>query len=546
MNDLVSYNSQRLAIPFIIVALALFFVQLIAGALLAIYYISPDILSGIINFNLVRAYHINALILWLFSATFAAVFYFAPVLGRRELWGQNLVKLLAIVLVIVVIGIFATLPLMQSGNNIWILGQPFLYEGKEYVEAGRLWDIFIFLAFVVIALVLLKTLPNPKEWPLALWALVLGAAGTFFLYIPGNIFFKSIPASEYFRWWTVHYWVEGSLEVAYAGAVGLVLMLLIPDPRVRKIVDKYIFYDVILAATSGIVGQGHHYFWIGTPTFWILLGGIISVLEIIPLALMALESLRIAREIGQPFINVPSIYFLTGILIFGFIGVSLLGLIQTWPWTNWWEHGTWVTPSHGHECMMAFAMGAIALLYFALPDLSGKPIDKTYVEWGKRAFWFMFIGQVIIATSFGLAGTVQIYHYWILGEDWRSVLNARFPFVPGIVFGGALVFIGYLHLASSFIRHLLFPIREEEYKPRKAEKRTFLNTLDGFPMLIVLAIMFALIGTTGLWSFSSDSVLVYGNVWIPYTLSAIGYIGLAILAPIMAAKIARSIEYGTL
>jgi nitric oxide reductase subunit B len=540
---MVKYQSQKLALPFAAVALVLFLVQLIAGGLLALYYISPDVLSGIANFNLIRAYHLNALIFWLFAATFAAVFYVTPILGERELWGQGLVKFLAAVLVLVVIGIFVTLPLMQNGSNIWAFNQPLLYEGKEYVEAGRLWDVLVFVGFLIVALVVLKTLPSPRKWPLALWALVIGAAGTFFLYIPGNIFFKSIPTSEYFRWWTVHYWVEGSLEIAYAGAIGLVLMLIIPDPRVRKIVDKYIFYDVVLAATSGIIGQGHHYFWIGTPTFWIMLGGVISVLEIVPLALMAIESLKIARELKQPFVNIPSLYFMVGILIFGFVGVSLLGLMQTWPWTNWWEHGTWVTPSHGHECMMAFAMGAIALLYFALPDLVGKPIDRTFVDWGKKAFWFMFVGQVILATSFGLAGTVQIYHYWILGEPWQSVLAARFPFVPGIIIGGAIVFVGYLYFAASVFRHLLFPVPEDPYTPPKIEKSYF-NTFKGFSTLVVVSVLLSLIGTTGLWSFSSESVLTFKKLWIPYTLVAVAYIGLAITATLMAGKLARGIEYG--
>ncbi len=540
---MVAYKSQKLALPFAVVAIVLFLIQLIAGGLLALYYISPDVLSGIANFNLLRAYHLNALIFWLFSATFAAVFYITPVLAKRELWGQGLVKLLAVVLVLIVAGVFATLPLMQTGSNLWLFNQPLLYEGKEYVEAGRIFDVLVFVGFLIVALVVLKTLPSPKEWPLALWALVVGAAGTFLLYIPGNVFFRSIPASEYFRWWTVHYWVEGSLEIAYAGAIGLVLMLIIPDERVRKIVDKYIFYDVILAATSGIVGQGHHYFWIGTPTFWIMLGGVISVLEIVPLALMALESLKIAKELKQPFVNIPSLYFMVGILIFGFVGVSLLGLMQTWPWTNWWEHGTWVTPSHGHECMMAFAMGAIALLYFALPDLTDKPVDKTFVNWGKKAFWFMFVGQIIIATSFGIAGAVQIYHYWILEESWQQVLAARFPFVPGIVIGGALVFAGYLYFAASVLRHLLFPVDGVEYTPPKVEKSYF-NTFSGFPTLVVLAVLFALIGTTGLWSFSSASVLKFHKVWIPYLLVAVAYISLAVVAVLMAGKLARGIEYG--
>ncbi len=213
-----------------------------------------------------------------------------------------------------------------------------------------------------------------------------------------------MPASEYFRWWTVHYWVEGALEVAYAGAFGLLLMVLIPREEVKRIVDKYVFYDVVLAAISGILGQGHHYFWIGTPTFWIMVGGVFSALEVLPLILMVFESLRVAREAGIRFENIPSMYFMVRILMFEVVDVALQGLIITWPWTNWWEHGTWVTMLHAHECMMAFAMGAISLILFAVPGLTGKPVDKTFTVWGKRAFVLMALGQTILATSFGLAG----------------------------------------------------------------------------------------------------------------------------------------------
>lgn len=539
---MVRFEGQRLAVPFLVAAVLLFLVQLIAGGLLAAYYISPDVLSGVANFNLLRAYHINALLFWLFSATFAAVIYITPVLSGRDLWGKGLVKLFAALLVLVVARSFFTLPLMQTGDNVWFLGQPMLYEGKEYVEIGRLWDLLL-LGFAIFAVVVVKSLPPVREWPLALWALAMGAVVAFVLYIPGNLFFEAVPTSEYFRWWTVHYWVEGALEVAYAGAFGLLLMVLIPDPRVKKIVDKYIYYDVVLAATSGVIGQGHHYFWIGTPTFWIMMGGVISALEVVPLVLMALESLRIAREGKLRVENVPALYFAVGILVYGLVGVALQGLVITLPWTNWWEHGTWTTMLHAHMCMMAFAMGAMAFIYFMTPDLAGKPVDATFVVWGKRAFWLMFVGQAVLAVSFGLAGVVQINRLWILGEEWESVLEARLHFMPGVVLGGALVFLGYLHYAASVFRHLLFPVSGEPYQPGKPP-RGFLTTLNGVPLLVALALLFALVGVTGLWSFSSTMVLEHGAAWLPYSLFATSAVGLASLAVVLAAKFARSVEHG--
>jgi len=52
----------------------------------------------------------------------------------------------------------------------------------------------------------------------------------------------------------------------------------------------------------------------------------------------------------------------------------------------------------------------------------------------------MVIGQIVLATTFGPAGTVHINHYWVLAEPWQAVLNAGSKFVPGIALGGTIVF----------------------------------------------------------------------------------------------------------
>ena len=538
-----SYQTQKLAVPLVLVAVALFFLQLIFGAITGLYYVSENVLSGVINFNLARAYHLNALVFWLVAATLAAVIYVLPIVSGREIASPGLLKLAIALITVGVVGGFLTLPLMQSGKNIWLFGQPLLYEGKEFMELGRLWDVLILAGLFIYAIVALKTLPPMREWPLALWALIFGAAVVFILYLPGNWLFKAWPTNEYFRWWTVHYWVEGALEVAYVGAFGLVLMLLIPVEEMKRVVDKYVFYDVVLAATSGILGQGHHYFWVGTPDFWIMVGGVFSVLEILPLLLLAFEALKIAKAAKIKFENIPSMYFMVGILLFGFVGVSLHGLIITWPWTNWWEHGTWITMLHAHECMMAFGMGAISLLLLITPGLTGKPVDKAYTVWGKRSFHLMATGQIIMATSFGLAGLPQVYSYSILGAPWETVWEARQYFMPFVLLGGALVFLGFLYYAAAILRHFFFPVHGEPYKVEQ-EPPTFMNTLRGMPALITLSVLLAFIGTAGIWSYSSTTVLEGHNPILPYMLASIAFVGLAALLWIMLRKFTKALELG--
>ncbi len=584
------FKSQEVAKPLVAVAVILFIVQLIAGALLALYILNPYMLSGIVNFQVFRVYHLDSYLFWLFAATFAAVIYVVPVLSGRDF--PSWIKAVPYLLLVVVIGAYLTFPLFQNGVNIWLFGQPMLVEGREFVEMGRIWDILLFLAFVVFAAAILKTLPPPSKWNIPVWALVMGAAVVFFLYIPGNIFIADVPLSEYFRWWTVHYWVEGALEVAYVGAVGIALMLMIPDERVRPIVEKYVFYDVVLAATSGIIGQGHHYFWIGTPTFWIILGGLISVMEVIPLTLMIVESYKVARELNVE--NRPAYYHITGIMSFGFIGVALFGLSQTWPWTNWWEHGTWVTPSHGHICAMAFGMGALGLMYLITPGLSVRPVDELFDRYGRLGFWFLLVGTTMHAVLFALMGNVEIFHRWVLGEHWQEVFAAKSTLAPFLLLSGGLIFIGAMFTAGIILRQLYIPPPYQAdgglmyyvatgffgfstylyrfllgidrlFKPIYTRlalvtkvidrlfiwmsapmmykdggvERGFFNTLEGMPIIIVLAVVFSLIASAGLWSFSSYSVIVMHNPILPYTLSTIGYIGMGICAIMIAVKLAR-------
>lgn len=48
--------------------------------------------------------------------------------------------------------------------------------------------------------------------------------------------------------------------------------------------------QVALMFGSGILGLGHHYFWIGTPEYWLSIGGLFSALEPIPLVAMAVHA----------------------------------------------------------------------------------------------------------------------------------------------------------------------------------------------------------------------------------------------------------------
>ena len=52
----------------------------------------------------------------------------------------------------------------------------------------------------------------------------------------------------------------------------------------------WLYIEVALMFGSGILGLGHHYFWIGTPEYWLSIGGFFSALEPIPLVAMVVHA----------------------------------------------------------------------------------------------------------------------------------------------------------------------------------------------------------------------------------------------------------------
>ena len=62
------YQSQSVAYWYFLAAMALFGIQVLGGLLAGWIYVSPNFLSEILPFNVIRMIHTNALIVWLLLA----------------------------------------------------------------------------------------------------------------------------------------------------------------------------------------------------------------------------------------------------------------------------------------------------------------------------------------------------------------------------------------------------------------------------------------------------------------------------------------------
>ena len=102
--------------------------------------------------------------------------------------------------------------------------------------------------------------------------------------------------SVFYRWWTVHLWVEGVWEMIQGGLLAYLLIRL--SGVDREVMEKWLYVIVGLTFISGILGTAHHYYWIGVPRYWLALGGFFSALEPLSFLAMAIYAYYAMRRSG--------------------------------------------------------------------------------------------------------------------------------------------------------------------------------------------------------------------------------------------------------
>lgn len=533
----IEYQTQRLSLRFFMVMLVLFLFQTGFGLLLASQHIDPKLLSGVFNFNIVRASHINLGILWILSGFIGTILFVGPLLSNRELAAPWLIKILFYALLAIVIWNSAVQVLAQQGIAGWWLGQPWLHEGLEYLEAGRLADIVILIGFSILCYVVLRTFPPMRDWNEIHWGLGIGVLALTAVWVFGLFFIERLDLSEYFRWYVVHYWVEGVWEVIHISLVGFLVVLMFGASV--KTVGYAVFWGISLVWLSGLLGNAHHYFWIGTPEFWQFWGSLFSALEPLPLIFCFWHIYLDAHHDRKPIANKPAFAFLLGSVVLEQVGAGILGFTMTFALTNVWSHGTWVTLSHAHLALFGtFGMLGLAAAYYAVPLMRGiRGFDQRL---GSLAFWLVFTGMLGLAFAFAIGGTIQVFVYRTLGLDWfggdvspaMQIAKLQVPFF-GLIFttGVALLVFDLLtmgHRADAGQAADADPAAVVANVPvRSTGWRRPLTGWEAGLWLLGMWIFGAVI-TLGLLSFNLSGVRG-GSPLFPYLMAGIGYPGLLLV-----------------
>jgi nitric oxide reductase subunit B len=233
-------GGQKLAVKYFSVAVVLFAAQILFGILAGIQFVNPDFLFGILDFNVNRMVHINAMVVWMLCGFIGSVYWLIQDESGVEVVGLKLGNLAFYVLTGAVAVVVLVYLFVQHGPGTDVT-RWFINEGREYIEAPRWADIGIVICVLIFFYNAAATFMKGK-WSGISGVLVLDLVALAGLYLFGMFFVTNISVDQYWWWWVIHLWVEATWEVLVGCimAWGLIKTL---GAR-RKIVTTWLYIEV--------------------------------------------------------------------------------------------------------------------------------------------------------------------------------------------------------------------------------------------------------------------------------------------------------------
>ena len=423
------FMAQKISRKFCLTAASLFALQSIVALLGASDLLIPDFPSPI-PFEYGRAIHLSLAVFWPLIGTLGMVYFFITAELNREIYSPRLVRWQFGLLMFFSLSIFGTLAL-GIGN------------GREYLEGLPVFYVGISSALALVSYNLIRTLlMDKKNITPAAAIMTVGVIFLLLLLLPNAITFSNPIADEATKFWVVHLWEEMAFELTTAGFIAAYYS--VSGLASRKQIEKWLYLEAALAVVGGLYSTGHHYYWIGFPAFWLVLGSLVSLVEIIPVGMLAhmtykgLKSVKI-RSNRQKL----TLWLILSGVFHHITGASLLGLFMTLPWVNLYAHGTYFTSGHAHLALFgSLGFTVLAGCYYILSQGS-EPTLKGY-RGGVIGVLLLNGGLITMGAALLIVGSIQTYLWRILGVDFMEVHSLLKPYLIIRLLGGVMFGLGNL------------------------------------------------------------------------------------------------------
>ena len=450
------YTSQMVAKPYFIFALILLAGEMLFGLILGTQYIFGDFLFPHIPFNVARMVHTNLLIVLILFGFMGATYYLIPEESERELWSPKLAIItfwvFAAAGVATILGYllvpYAALAELTMNDLLPTMGREFL----EQPTITKIGIVIVALAFVLnVAMTVLKGRKTVISVVLLTGLVGLAVFFLFAFYLPDNLVLDKL-----FWWYVVHLWVEGVWELIMGAILAFVLIKVTGVDREH--IDKWLYLIISMTLLSGLVGTGHHFFYIGTPDYWLWIGSIASAIEPLPFFMMILFAFAMTKNRRIQHDNKIALTWAQGTAVMAFLGAGVWGFLHTLAPVNYYTHGTQLTAAHGHLAFYgAYIMILFTIVSYAMPIMRGR--NGGNCEKSQKvelvSFWMMNIGMLGITLALTVAGIMQII-YQRIGVAPSNFMDAQEQIIPvyGVrLFFGILTIVGLvLYLYSFFVK----------------------------------------------------------------------------------------------
>jgi nitric oxide reductase subunit B len=428
-SETTNYYGQQISRRYCLTAVFLFSIQGFVALMGATDLIIPDLPSPI-PFEYGRSIHLGLALLWPLIGTMGIAYYSVVEEIQSDLFSKKIARWQFWIALLFCLSLYATLSL-RIGN------------GREFFEGLPLFYLGVSLSIALEAYNLLRTLISVKSKVTP--AAVITTAGVCLLFlflIPNVLTYQNPIADEAVKFWVVHLWEELAFELTTAGFISYFYVL--TGIANKSEMQRWLYLEAALTAVAGFLGTGHHYFWIGFPAYWLLLGLVFSILEVIPIFLLVFLTYKGLKK--RPKLNRRlklTLWFILSSLFHNVTGASLLGLLISVPQINLYMHGTYLTSGHAHLALFG-VLGFLVLggSYHVLSK-GTEPTLKAY-KTSIIAIMLLNIGLLTMAFSLIIAGFMQAYLWRTLGIDFMEVQSLVRPYLIIRALGGSLFTLGDL------------------------------------------------------------------------------------------------------
>jgi nitric oxide reductase subunit B len=426
------FQGKKIARWYVLYAVFLFSVQGVVAILGASDLIIPDLPSPI-PYEYGRSIHLGLATFWPLIGSMGLVYYFLVEQLKSDIYSPKIAKWQFAIVFLSTSGLYGTLAFRIGNGREYLEGLSFFYLGISFSIAIGIYN-------------LVRTLWKQKKKliPSSI-IMTLGQIFMLILLLPNALNIINPVADEAVKFWVVHLWEEMAFELTTSGFVAS--FFIASGIAEKRDMEKWLYLEASLAVSGGLFGTGHHYYWIGFPKFWLIIGFVFSLIQVIPVFLLAYltyKGLKKRRPMDRR--EKFSLWLILSSLFYHLTGASLLGLLMTVPWVNLYMHGTLITSGHAHLALFG-VMGFLVLAGAGYILSEGYKFDKKSYLVSIMSVLLLNIGLIIMSSALLIAGFLQTYLYYLLGMEFIQVSQYINPYLILRVMGGLLFTVGDLLLS---------------------------------------------------------------------------------------------------